>query len=74
MKQIEIAQKIMDVLGSKSVTFYQLCRMVRMHPKTVRRCIELIVFAQQNEKLELKRDGFRIILTKERNSSMVTKM
>jgi DNA-binding IclR family transcriptional regulator len=64
MVQLEIAEKIMAALSNEPVTFNKLCRASKLHPRTVRKYLELIQSIQSNGKIEIERDGFRLVIIK----------
>jgi len=64
MVQLEIAEKIMAALSNEPVTFNKLCRASKLHPRTVKKYLELIQSIQSNGKIEIERNGFRLVIIK----------
>ncbi len=64
MAKLDIAERIFEVLSDKPISFHRLCRRTGLHPKTVKRYLELIQGVQSNEKVEVERKGFRVFITK----------
>jgi len=64
MVQLEIAEKIMAALSNEPVTFNKLCRASKLHPRTVKKYLEFIMEVQSKEKIEIEREGFRVLIIK----------
>ncbi len=64
--QKEILEKIMDVVDFEPVSFMKLCRETGFNYRTVRKNLEMIEYLQHNSpKLQILRDGFRVVIRKE---------
>ena len=68
MAKMEITEKIFDALSDSPISFYRLCRRTKLHQKTVKRYLALIQYVQSKEKIEIEREGFRVLIIK-RNKS-----
>ncbi|MDO8339081.1 MAG: hypothetical protein Q7T16_00310 [Candidatus Burarchaeum sp.] len=64
MAKLEIAERIFDALTDKPVSFHKLCRRARLHPKTVKRYLELIEYIRSQEKISIERKDFRVEIKK----------
>jgi hypothetical protein len=63
--QIEILERIMNSVNGEPVSFMALCRQTGFNYRTVRRHLELIEYLQNNSpKLQILRDGFRVVIRK----------
>jgi predicted transcriptional regulator len=63
--QMEILEKIMNCVNEQPVSFMGLCRQTGFNYRTVRRHLELIeLLQQQSPKIEILRDGFRVVIRK----------
>lgn len=63
--QIEILEKIMNCVDGEPVSFMALCRQTGFNYRTVRRHLELIEYLQQQSpKIQILRDGFRVVIRK----------
>ncbi|MFA5108518.1 MAG: hypothetical protein WC492_03235 [Candidatus Micrarchaeia archaeon] len=66
MTQLTIAEKLFTRLGEEPVSFNKLCRSSHLHPKTVKKYLEIIDFIQHQSEVKSERVGFRILIHKER--------
>ena len=64
MHPVTVAIDKSDALTDKPVSFHKLCRRTKLHPKTVKRYLELIQGVQSNGKIEVERSGFRVFIKK----------
>ena len=62
MASIERLERLFFAISKGPVTFNELCRRAKIHPKTVRAYVKLIEFVQGKEKITVVRDGFRVII------------
>ncbi|MBI5047216.1 hypothetical protein HZC07_05820 [Candidatus Micrarchaeota archaeon] len=61
--QKEVVQKILECVNGEPVSFMQLCRLSGLNYRTVRRSLEMIEYLQtERNRIELSRDGFRVII------------
>jgi len=64
MKMHEIVERLMDSISEEPITFNKICRSSKLHPRTVKRYLELIQIIQQQNKVTVERKGFRIYIRK----------
>ena len=66
MTQISIAERLFTRLDEEPVSFNKLCRSAHLHPKTVKKYLEIIDYIQHQSEVKSERVGFRILIHKER--------
>ena len=62
MASIDRLERLFFAISKGPVTFNELCRRAKIHPKTVRTYIKLIEFVQGKEKISVSRNGFRVVI------------
>ncbi len=63
--QREILEKIMKVVEKEPLTFMQLCRQSGFNYRTIKRQLDVIEFLQnEKNRIEIMRDGFRVVIKK----------
>ena len=62
MTKKEIAEKLFERLSPEPVTFNKLCRSTHLHPKTVKKYIEFSQYVQKEKKVDVVREGFRLLI------------
>ena len=62
MTSIERLERLYFAISKGPVTFNELCRRSKIHPRTARAYIKLIEFVQGKEKISVARDGFRVVI------------
>jgi len=69
--QMEILEKIMNSLNGEPVSFMALCRQTGFNYRTVKRQLQIIEYVQhQSPKIQILRDGFRVVIRKEQNAPL----
>ncbi len=63
--QKEVLEKILESLNGEPVSFMNLCRQTGFNYRTVRRNLEMIEYLQRSPKVQIIRDGFRVVIRKE---------
>jgi predicted transcriptional regulator len=70
--QKEILERIMSTVNREPVTFMQLCRGCGFNYRTVKRQLEIIEYLQKKaDRIEISRDGFRVIIRKISDQDLV---
>ena len=72
MASIERLERLFFAISKGPVTFNELCRRAKIHPKTVRAYIKLIEFMQAKEKIAVERVGFKVVVKNARESHGIT--
>lgn len=62
MVQQKILEKLFDTISHEPITFNKLCRASKIHPMTVRAYLKMIIWVQKQEKVEIERRDFRVII------------
>ena len=62
MVAIEILERLYFAISKGPVTFNELCRRSRIHPKTVRSYIKVIEHIQSQRRIAARRVGFKVVV------------
>jgi len=63
-RAFDISDRIFGVLSDEPMTFNNMCRRAKLHPRTAKSYLSLIRAVQAKEKIEMELNGFRIMITK----------
>ena len=62
MASIERLERLYFAISKGPVTFNELCRRAKIHPKTVRAYVRTIEFIQSQKKIIVERVGFKVVI------------
>jgi len=68
MVRNEITDRIFGVLSDEPMTFNNMCRRAKVHPRTAKSYLSLIRAVQAKEKIEMELNGFRVMIMKRRTN------
>jgi hypothetical protein len=68
MASIERLERLFFAISKEPVTFNELCRRAKIHPKTVRKYLKIIEYIQKQNQIFIERKEFRVVISEKKNT------
>jgi len=65
-----ILERLFFAISKGPITFNKLCRASKVHPRTVREYLKFIEYIQAQEKISIKREGFKVVIKEGRRTNV----